>query len=631
VTGIPLDTLRTFYDWFAATERVVTVYSQGVNQSVSGTDKVNAIINCHLATGRIARPGMGPFSVTGQPNAMGGREVGGLANQLACHLDLENPDHRALVGAFWKARAVPEKPGLKAVDLFEAVGDGRIKALWIMATNPVDSLPDADRVKAALAACPLVVVSDVVAANDTLPLAHIRLPAAAWGEKDGTVTNSERRISRQRRFLAVPGEARPDWWIVCEVARRMGFGAAFDFAGPAEIFREHATLTNLANAGRRPLDLGGLADLDQAAYARLAPVQWPRPRGRGREMRRVFGDGRFATPDGKARFVATPVGEPAEPVSVRFPLVLNTGRVRDHWHTMTRTAKSARLSSHIAEPFVEIAPVDAEMRGILPASLVRVTSARGKALLRARITETLRPGSVFVPMHWTDQSASPARVDALIGPAVDPVSGQPGLKHTPVEIAPAGAAWYGFAVTRRPPLRIGCAYWAIARARGGVRIELAGLEPLGDAAGFANELLGAATGGRSEFLSYSDAATGQHRFALMSDAGLEGALYLAPHPVPVSRTWLAGLLDAPTGAGHQGLRVLAGRPGGDRPDEGAIVCTCNQVGANRIAAAIAAGAETIDAVGRATGAATTCGSCRSDIKRMLDHADADRDRRTQAG
>jgi len=320
----------------------------------------------------------------------------------------------------------------------------------------------------------------------------------------------------------------------------------------------------------------------------------------------------------------------AEATSIRFPLVLNTGRVRDHWHTMTRTAKSARLSAHIAESFVEIAPADAEARGIRPATVVRVTSARGEALLRARIAETQRPGSVFVPMHWTDRNASLARIDALVGPAVDPVSGQPGLKHTPVEIAPAGAAWYGFAVTRHPPSRIDCAYWALAKTNGGVRVELAGLEPLADAAAFAAGLLGAATAGGTEFLSYRDAGTSQYRFALMSDAGLEGALYLAPDPVAVSRTWLAGLLGAPAGDAQSGLRVLAGRPGGDRPDEGAIVCTCNQVGANRIAAAIASGAATIDAVGAMTGAATTCGSCRSDIKRMLDHAAAP-DLHTQAG
>ena len=226
-TGLGEDELVRFYSLFAATANTVTVYSQGVNQSSSGTDKVNAIINCHLATGRIGKPGAGPFSVTGQPNAMGGREVGGLANMLAAHMEIENPEHRDRVQRFWSAPAVAEKPGLKAVEMFQAVADGRIKALWIMATNPVDSMPDADAVEAAIKACPFVVVSDVLAKTDTVRHAHVRLPAAAWGEKDGSVTNSERRISRQRAFLATPGEARADWWIVAEVAKRMGFDEAF--------------------------------------------------------------------------------------------------------------------------------------------------------------------------------------------------------------------------------------------------------------------------------------------------------------------------------------------------------------------------------------------------------------------
>jgi assimilatory nitrate reductase catalytic subunit len=410
----------------------------------------------------------------------------------------------------------------------------------------------------------------------------------------------------------------------------MGFAAAFDYAGPHEVFGEYATLASLANAGRRPLDLGGIAGLDRDGYDSLMPVQWPRPRGSDRGRARLFGDGRFATPDGKARFVATRPRGPSAPVTAEFPLVLNTGRARDHWHTMTRTGKSARLSGHMAESFVEIAAADAARRGILPATLVRVVSARGSARLRARITETQRPGSVFVPMHWTDHYASAARIDVLVAPAVDPVSGQPGLKHTPVEVKPAGAVWYGFAATRQRPPRIDCAYWAIAATRGGIRMELAGLEPLGDPAAFAAALLGGGTAGHPELVSYRDAGTSQYRFALFSDAGLEGALYLAPEPVAVGRTWLAGLLEDAALDAHDGLRVLAGRPGADRPDEGAVVCACNEVGFNRIVAAIGGGAASVDAVGAITRAGTSCGSCRSEIKRMLDHADAVRHRHAQA-
>jgi assimilatory nitrate reductase catalytic subunit len=255
-TGLKKAPLEAFYELFAKTAKAVTVFSQGVNQSASGTDKVNAIINCHLATGRIGKPGATPFSVTGQPNAMGGREVGGLANTLAAHMDIDNPDDRDRVQRFWRAPSMATKSGLKAVDLFRAVGDGRIKALWIMATNPVVSMPDAGDVEDAIRRCPFVVVSDVISVTDTSRHAHVRLPAAAWGEKSGTVTNSERRISRQRPFLPLPGEARPDWWIIGEVAKRMGFGVAFDFTSPAEIFAEHAALSGFENNGERDFNIG---------------------------------------------------------------------------------------------------------------------------------------------------------------------------------------------------------------------------------------------------------------------------------------------------------------------------------------------------------------------------------------
>ena len=616
-TGVSIAALQTFYRRFARTERVVTVFSQGVNQSVSGTDKVNAIINCHLLTGRIGRPGMGPFSVTGQPNAMGGREVGGLANQLAAHLDIEDGGHRALVRAFWGAPRMAERPGLKAVDMFEAVHDGRIKALWIMATNPAATLPDSSRVRQALAKCSFVVVSDVVADTDTLRFAHVKLPAAAWAEKDGTVTNSERRISRQRAFLPLPGEARPDWWIVTEVARRMGFAESFAYRSAADIFREHAALTALANSGRRPLDLGGLACLDDAGYDALEPIQWPVPSGSARTgTARLFADGRFATANGRARFVPTP-RPPAEIPMPERPLVLNTGRVRDHWHTMTRTGKSPRLSRHFAEPFVEVAPEDARARGIRPATLVRVRSQRGSMLVRALVTDRQRLGAVFAPMHWTGPFASIASVDLLVGPATDPVSGQPGLKHTSVQIEAAEAAWYGFAVTRSRLGNVPCDYWARARTRSGFRLELVGLTPLADPAAFAATLLRT---DQNRLLSYRDTASARHRFAALGSERVEGLLFLSPEPVAVARDWIADEFDLGALGETSTARLLAGRPGADRPDDGAIVCACNAVGVRRIAAAITAGALTIEAVGGATAAGTSCGSCRAEIGRAIAHA-----------
>ncbi|CAH2772865.1 MAG: Assimilatory nitrate reductase large subunit (EC [uncultured Paraburkholderia sp.] len=384
--------LLEFYRLFARTERVVTVYSQGVNQSSSGTDKVNSIINCHLLTGRIGKPGMGPFSFTGQPNAMGGREVGGLANTLAAHLELDNARHRELVQQFWGALVVASRAGLKAVELFDAIEQGRVKAIWIMGTNLVVSLPDSDQAKRALARCELVVSSDIVESTDTNAFAHILLPALGWGEKDGTVTNSERRISRQRAFLPAPGEARPDWQIICDVARRMGYGG-FGFASQQEIFDEHARLSAWRNEDseaaaqsgeehsggvHRAFNLAGLAGLGSDGYASLQPVQWPvRASGDAAApgTSRLFDDRRFSHADGRARFIATPPRAPAHAPDDDYPLTLNTGRVRDQWHTMTRTGKSEKLAGHVTEAFVDMHPQDALLCGVREGDLARVSSA----------------------------------------------------------------------------------------------------------------------------------------------------------------------------------------------------------------------------------------------------------------
>ena len=356
-TGIDRQAIAVFFGWFASTSRVVSCYSQGVNQSAQGTDKVNAIINCHLATGRIGKPGSGPLSLTGQPNAMGGREVGGLANMLAAHMGFSEAE-RDRVRRFWNAPNLVSGQGLKAVDMFDAVADGRIKALWVMGTNPAVSLPRADAVRAALARLDLLVVSENVASNDTVAHAHVRLPAAAWGEKDGTVTNSERCISRQRAFLPLPGSARPDWWMLSEVARRLGYGEAFAYRSADEIFQEHARLSGFENEGERAFDISGADASSREAFDRIEPFQWPL-RGGDAPTPRLFADGGFFTEDGKARFVAIAPPRLSAAVSDAWPFVLNTGRVRDQWHTMTRTGLSPRLSTHIAEPFVEIHPDDA--------------------------------------------------------------------------------------------------------------------------------------------------------------------------------------------------------------------------------------------------------------------------------
>ena len=641
-TGISRSDLLEFYELFVRTERVVTVYSQGVNQSTAGADKVNAIINCHLATGRIGKPGMGPFSVTGQPNAMGGREVGGLANMLAAHMEIENAADRQRVQGFWMSPRIADKPGLKAVDMFRAVAEGRIKAIWIMATNPVDSMPEADSVRSALAACPFVVVSDVVHHTDTTAHAHVLLPSLAWGEKDGAVTNSERRISRQRAFLPAPGEARADWWQLAEVAKRMGWGEAFDWRSSAEIFDEHARLSALENNGTRDFDIGGLAGLTRGAYDALAPVQWPQPATRivdgdrasmGAEPARIavqsnpsrmFADGQFFTQDRRARFIATPFRKPASAVCAAYPLSLNTGRIRDQWHTMTRTAKSARLMSHIAEPFVEINPRDAVELGLAPAQLVIVESRHGRVVVRTLVTERVQPGHVFMPIHWTDQIASSARIDALIAAHVDPVSGQPELKYTPVRVAPFAAAWYGFAVSAAKPASLSVDYWAIARTAAGWRTELGGLSSPGDGSTLFHRFLQPSTEGEpAEIIAYHDQTSGTHRLAAIAGGRLEAALFIAPHPVTAARDYLADLLDTDFTDPASRLRLLAGRPPAGTPERGPIVCACMDVGRNQILAAIASGAcASIDAIGQATRAGANCGSCRPEIGALLETARA---------
>ena len=610
--GLPVGVVAMFFDWFARTERTATLYSQGINQSSSGVDKVNAILNCHLFTGRIGRPGLGPFSLTGQPNAMGGREVGGLANQLAAHMELGDPAQRELVQRFWNAPRMAEKPGLKAVGLFEAIGAGRVKALWIMATNPLVSLPDADRAREALGKCPLVVVSDCVASNDTLKLAHITLPATTWGEKDGTVTNSERCISRQRRFLDPPGEARDDWRIVADVAKAMGFDG-FNYAMSADVFREHAALSGYENAGARAFDISALQDVSEADYDALAPFQWPMRRGGDGPKARLFGQGGFLHPDGRARLIAIEPRPPVGRTDAAWPLVLNTGRVRDHWHTMTRTARAARLSGHVFEPYAELHPADARRYGVVDGELAEVASERGRMIARVRVSAEQRRGCVFAPMHWSDEFAAAGRVNALVAPHVDPISGQPESKQTPVSIAPYAAVWRAFLLTRERGATPREDYWALGRGVEHWRIELAGVftPPSWD------ERARAWLGEQGEWITYRDAAAGRYRFARIFEGRLEGCLFVAPDLALPSRSWLGGLFGARELTSSDRQTLLAGRPLNKSADVGPIVCACFGIGQNQIDAVISGGAASVEAVGARVKAGTNCGSCKSEIAKRL--------------
>ncbi|MDR5802196.1 molybdopterin-dependent oxidoreductase [Caballeronia sp. LZ001] len=616
--------LMTFYRLFARTERVVTVYSQGVNQSSAGTDKVNSIINCHLLTGRIGKPGMGPFSFTGQPNAMGGREVGGLANTLAAHLELDSPLHREIVQTFWASPAIPERAGLKAVDLFDAIEAGRVKALWIMGTNPVVSLPDGDRVKRALAKCELVVSSDIIEHTDTNACADVLLPALGWGEKDGTVTNSERRISRQRAFLPAPGEARADWRIMCDVARRMGF-AGFDFQAPHEIFDEHARLSAYRNDTEtgvyRAFDIGGLTQLGEQGYDLLEPVQWPLRSKDDTGSARLFEQRRFSHADGRARFIATPPRDPVNAPDADYPLILNTGRVRDQWHTMTRTGRSAKLAGHISESFIDMHPQDALAYGVREGELARVTSRWGSMIARVQFGGGMSRGSVFVPIHWNDQVASDARVGAVVNPVVDPVSGEPEFKHTPVSIEQFHVTWHGFALSRRAPALDSVTQWTRVHGARFVRHELAGRNRF-DAAhddhhDWARALF-RIDDPHADWIEYEDKSAGVYRAAHVVNDRIESCVFVSERPDLPARAWLASLFDKERLDDEDRASLLLGQPIGKGEDTGPTVCSCFGVGRNTICKAIQdKGLKTAAEVTACVKAGGNCGSCVPELKKLI--------------
>ncbi len=612
------DKLLEFYATFARTTKVVTAFSQGVNQSSAGTDKVNSIINCHLITGRIGKPGMGPFSLTGQPNAMGGREVGGMANMLAAHMELDNPAHRDTVQTFWNSPAIASKPGLKAVDLFRDIELGKVKAVWIIATNPLVSLPDANQVQRALEKCELVVVSDIVAGTDTNAFAHVLLPALGWGEKDGTVTNSERCISRQRAFLPAPGEARADWKVLCQVAQRMGFDG-FDFESAHEIFDEHARLSSYRNEPAdmpRAFNLAGLTGLDARQFDDFEPVQWPVGRDAA-GTQRLFGDGRFAHPDGKARFVATATRAPVHMPDAEYPMILNTGRVRDQWHTMTRTGKAARLADHVAESFIDIHPQDALLCGVREGELARVSSQWGAMVARVQHGGGIARGGAFIPIHWNGQTASDARVGTVVNPAVDPVSGEPEFKHTPVRIERFGVSWHGFILSRSALALDDVAHWTRIQGKGFARYEVAGRGAIADHGAWARALLGVEDAD-ADWLDYEDRSGAVYRAVHLVDDRIEQCVFVSPRPDLPSRAWLASLFGKEELSQADRVGLLSGQAIEKGADVGPTVCSCFGVGRNTICNAIREGGLTsVAAVTACVKAGGNCGSCVPEIKQLL--------------
>lgn len=613
ITGLEAADVTQFFKLFASTPNAVTCFSQGVNQSAQGTDKVNSIINCHLATGRIGKPGAGPFSLTGQPNAMGGREVGGLANQLAAHMGF-SPEEIDRVGRFWRAPNMVRREGLKAIQIFEAIERGKIRALWVMATNPVVSLPRGRAIRKALEKLDLFVVSDNVAANDTIKAgAHILLPAAAWGEKDGTVTNSERRISRQRAFLPAAGEARPDWWIVAQVAHRMGYRETFDYENAADIFREHAALSAFENEGTRDFDIGGLAKIDSDAFNALSPMQWPARDNGARGTSRLFSGGKYFTPDHKARLVAPDKPALSASTSARFPLRLNTGRIRDQWHTMTRSGLSPRLAHHTAVPFVDVHPADAASLKLADGGFARLRSPHGTCVLKVVVTESQRQGSLFAPIHWSDETASCARIGELVMAANDPYSGQPEVKATPAAIRPVTFAYRGFLLATKPPALPDETWWARVTVTNGAGLLMAS----NDGAAIWRARAAALFEAR-EIAEYLDAPRGIYRAAAFLDGRLTGCLFLSK--AGTAPTWdvVKALFEAEKLDDSQRRAVLSGKSTEGVEDPGPVICACFGVGLNVIRGAIASGAAVnVEEIGRALRAGTNCGSCLPELKRIV--------------
>ncbi|QNK71369.1 molybdopterin-dependent oxidoreductase [Variovorax sp. PAMC26660] len=648
VCGIPKDDLLAAARLFATSPATLSLYCQGLNQSSSGTAKNAALINLHLATGQIGKPGAGPFSLTGQPNAMGGREVGGLANLLSAHRDLSNPEHRAEVAALWGVPSVPEKPGKTAVEMFQAAADGEIRALWIACTNPAQSMPDQATVRRALERAEFVVVQEAFATTATCAFADLLLPATTWGEKDGSVTNSERRISRVRPAIAAPGETRHDWSIAVDFARRLErlLGrtySLFPYATAESVWNEHRETTR-----GRDLDITGMS---YAMLDDIGPQQWPLKEGESTGRVRLYEDGVFPTPDGRARFVDTPYKPVAEAREARYPFSLNTGRLRDQWHGMSRTGTVGKLFGHVAEPMVQMNAQDMARRQIKEGDLVHLTSKRGSILLPARASAEIGMSQAFVAMHWGEEYLSGcsstgtrlAGINALTTPAYCPTSKQPELKHTPVKILKAELPWSLLAMAWLPSDAALTAHRALqplmalfpfatcvpfsgntaGAERSGMLFRAAGHDAPADALLAQIEALLGLQG--SDTLRYADRRRGQRRSARLvrradDSAGLEAFLLAGDTS---AEAWIATLLREELPAQSYGRLLLS--PGARAPlavqSRGKPVCTCFNVTDLAIQAELGrcsgSADERLAALQGALKCGTNCGSCIPELKRMV--------------
>ena len=632
--GIAEADLAAAARWFAAGP-TLSLYCQGLNQSSAGTAKNAALINLHLATGQIGKPGAGPFSLTGQPNAMGGREVGGMANLLSAHRDLHDPAHRAEIAALWKVTDVPASPGLTAVELFDALAAGTVRMVWIACTNPAQSLPDQATVRAGLTRAEFVVLQESYANTETAAFADLQLPASTWGEKEGTVTNSERRISRVRVAIPPPGEARADWAIAVEFARRLearlrpGRPTLFPYATPAAIFAEHAETTR-----GRDLDITGLS------YPRLdsiGPQQWPCPEGEAEGRARLYTDHRFATADGRAQFAPVTCISVAERVDARFPFRLNTGRLRDQWHGMSRTGTLAMLFANAPGPAVELNPADLARRGFAAGDLVRLESRRGNVVLPVVGTHSSKPGTAFVPMHWGSAvlcGRASTGINAVTAKAFCPSSKQPELKHAAVRIAKVELPWelvaFGFPdshaglnalrddVRRRAGALDYASVVLIGGERAGVLLRAACVHPPDGAliAEF-DRVFGLAG---ADVARYDDPKRAIGRRVRVV-AGRLVAVRLSGDVAAEAwlRDWLVAGEDVAR-VRSQLLAPTATAPIGYR-SRGRIVCNCHGVAEHDIVTKLAACAgsrETVLAhLKEALRCGTSCGSCVPELRQMI--------------
>lgn len=425
--GIPASEIRKAAQYIGESSRFLSMWTMGLNQSVIGVAKNVSLLNISLLTGQIGKPGCGPFSLTGQPNAMGGREVGGMANLLAAHKDLGNPIHRKEVSDFWGGKEIQEKPGYTATEMFDALESGKMKAVWIICTNPAVSMPNVHKVERALKNAAFVVVQDISHNSETTKFADLLLPAAGWLEKEGTMTNSERRISYLPKVIDPPTEALPDVEILWRFAQAMGF-KGFDYNNASEVYDEHCLLTKGTN-----IDISGLS------YDRLkneGSFQWPVPHATHPGTPRLFGDYEFHTNDKKAHFnVPSTLYNSSEETDVNFPLILNTGRVRDQWHTRTKTGKVKRLLTHIPQPYLEINMVDAYLRKLKEGDIAVIKSRRGEVQVKVKVSSDIRDGVVFLPMHWGKVLNNDfGRANNITNDIVDPVSKEPDFKYCAVQV-----------------------------------------------------------------------------------------------------------------------------------------------------------------------------------------------------